>query len=276
VLMFAGTADRRAPLRDFWAWDGHQWTLLPNDSGPSARDAAILTYDTKRRRAVLYGGRSPNGTALHDTWEWDGNLWTQRDTIGPGPRVHAVGAYDPERSQVLVHGGVSPRDEFLSDTWMWDGQRWSEAEKSQPIVRVPSGMAFDPASRRVVMLAHPRDSAGSFTAAELLEWTGRSWSPLSATRITTEPIQPIASDRSGSMVTFIGPTGETWARTPGGAWQKRTSTGPGPRSAQSLAYDAARQRIVLFGGGIGQGRFGDTWEWDGARWDIRGPVGPTR
>ena len=185
VLMFAGTADRRAPLRDFWAWDGHQWTLLPNDSGPSARDAAILVYDTKRHRAVLYGGRSPNGTALHDTWEWDGIRWTQRDTIGPGARVHAVGGYDPERSQVLVYGGVSPRDEFLSDTWMWDGQRWSESEKSQPVVRVPSGMAFDPASRRVVMLAHPRDSAGSFTAAELLEWTGRSWSPLSATRITT-------------------------------------------------------------------------------------------
>jgi hypothetical protein len=37
-----------------------------------------------------------------------------------------------------------------------------------------------------------------------------------------------------------------------------------------MAYDAARQRVVLFGGGDGRGGvFGDTWEWDGLNWAQR-------
>ena len=32
-----------------------------------------------------------------------------------------------------------------------------------------------------------------------------------------------------------------------------------------MAYDAARQRVVLFGG-FGGGHLGDTWEWNGTNW----------
>jgi hypothetical protein len=40
-----------------------------------------------------------------------------------------------------------------------------------------------------------------------------------------------------------------------------------------MAYDEARERVVLFGGWDGQKFLGDVWEWDGA-WkqvDARGP-----
>lgn len=34
-----------------------------------------------------------------------------------------------------------------------------------------------------------------------------------------------------------------------------------------MAYDPTRERVVLYGGEDGGGaHFGDTWEWDGARW----------
>jgi hypothetical protein len=33
-----------------------------------------------------------------------------------------------------------------------------------------------------------------------------------------------------------------------------------------LVYDAARQRVVMFGGRSGTTTLGDTWEWDGASW----------
>lgn len=276
VLVFGGTADGRVPLRDLWAWDGRQWTRLGNDSGPSARDAAVLAYDSNRKRVVMYGGRSSTEAALHDTWEWDGTRWSLRDTIGIGGRVHAVGTYDAERKQTLVYGGVSPQGEFLSDSWTWDGQRWTQAEKSQGIIRAPSGMAFDPVGRRVRMLAHARDTSGEFRNADLLEWDGRSWTTVPTSRLVTEPIQPIAITSSGSLVVFMGPTGETWTRARRGVWEKDTSAGPGARSAHTLVYDSARRRVVLFGGGDQQGRFGDTWEWDGERWDFRGPIGPTR
>ena len=43
-------------------------------------------------------------------------------------------------------------------------------------------------------------------------------------------------------------------------------TGPSVRAAHVMAYDSARQRVVLFGGGVGPDRLGDTWEWDGKQW----------
>ena len=33
-----------------------------------------------------------------------------------------------------------------------------------------------------------------------------------------------------------------------------------------MAYDAARRRVVLFGGDDGTNRLGDTWELDGLNW----------
>ncbi|MBV8763010.1 MAG: DUF4215 domain-containing protein [Deltaproteobacteria bacterium] len=41
---------------------------------------------------------------------------------------------------------------------------------------------------------------------------------------------------------------------------------PAARSGEAVAYDAARQRAVLFGGKGASGNLGDTWEWDGASW----------
>ena len=56
--------------------------------------------------------------------------------------------------------------------------------------------------------------------------------------------------------------------------QTTTSTSPSPRAWHEVAYDTARQRTVLFGGGyvIRMGNttviafLGDTWEWDGVNW----------
>ena len=42
-----------------------------------------------------------------------------------------------------------------------------------------------------------------------------------------------------------------------------------------MAYDAARERIVLFGGQAAAGPFGDTWEWDGQGWTQVEDTGPS-
>jgi hypothetical protein len=42
------------------------------------------------------------------------------------------------------------------------------------------------------------------------------------------------------------------------------------RAAHAMAWDAARQKLILFGGG--SRALGDTWEWDGARWTLRTPT----
>ena len=53
-------------------------------------------------------------------------------------------------------------------------------------------------------------------------------------------------------------------------WVRRTPlNSPAPRSGAAMAYDWARGRTVLFGGGSAAGAFSDTWEWDGSNWNQR-------
>jgi hypothetical protein len=62
------------------------------------------------------------------------------------------------------------------------------------------------------------------------------------------------------------PLGDTW-EWDGSNWLSRSPlASPPPRSRHSLAYHAARRRVVLFGGTDFQRDFNDTWEWDGTTW----------
>jgi len=65
-----------------------------------------------------------------------------------------------------------------------------------------------------------------------------------------------------------GRLGDIW-EWDGTAWADRTPRSvliPAARAGATLIYDAARARVVLFGG-IGElGALSDTWEWDGIAW----------
>ena len=56
-----------------------------------------------------------------------------------------------------------------------------------------------------------------------------------------------------------------------GAWRAISDQGPRNRTLPGAAFDSRRGVLVVYGGiGIGSGsRYGDTWEWNGARWDER-------
>jgi hypothetical protein len=57
---------------------------------------------------------------------------------------------------------------------------------------------------------------------------------------------------------------DTWLFD-GRSWRKATThVAPGARFAATMAYDGKIQKLVLFGGTAGMGRFNDTWLWDGA------------
>jgi hypothetical protein len=64
---------------------------------------------------------------------------------------------------------------------------------------------------------------------------------------------------------------DTWVWN-GTTWTQRLpSTMPSPRSNHSMAYDAARGEIVLFGG-YDTGTLGDTWVWNGTDWTQKAPA----
>ncbi len=66
---------------------------------------------------------------------------------------------------------------------------------------------------------------------------------------------------------------DTWTWD-GTEWTQVADTGPTARSGHALAYDNARERVVLFGGRTGN-PLGDTWEWDGTEWTQVQDVGPS-
>jgi len=74
---------------------------------------------------------------------------------------------------------------------------------------------------------------------------------------------------------FAGkPLGDTWEYD-GKKWAPLTPSGPPPRNHTAMVYDSKRKTMVLFGGhdfGLREGVnvFGDTWEWDGDEWLLKG------
>jgi len=75
---------------DLWEWDGTNWTQRLPATSPPIRSHHMMTFDTARSVAVLFGGYHPVVAYLADTWEWNGTSWTQR-FIGGFPPHRSVG-----------------------------------------------------------------------------------------------------------------------------------------------------------------------------------------
>src|SRR5215204_1564953 len=58
-------------------------------------------------------------------------------------------------------------------------------------------------------------------------------------------------------------------------WTQKEDIGPSPRFSHGMAYEDARQRVVLFGGEDVGRVLGDTWEWDGSAWTQIADMGPS-
>src|SRR6266545_4424509 len=123
VVVFGGAGSRMNPFQDThdtWEWDGTVWTKVAT-SGPTARNAHGVAYDSARQRLVLFGGGVTFGGLFDDTWEWDGTAWTQRaPTVMPSLREAFGMAYDRVRGRVVLFGGIDLTGTVFGDTWAWD------------------------------------------------------------------------------------------------------------------------------------------------------------
>ena len=250
------------------------WLLTRAPSGPSARDAHAMAYDTMRGRVVLFGGANEyNFIDFADTWEWDGSAWIERTSLAnPSPRFGHAMAYDAARGRVVLFGGYDFRARrVLADTWEWDGTTWAEVTPAtSPLGRFGQAMAYDSTRGRVVMFGGAGDSGD---LGDTWEWDGTTWVP--RTPVTSPPPREygaLAYDGARGRAVLFGGFGgssylaDTW-EWDGDAWVERASAShPTGREWQVLAFDEDRRRTVLFGGYDGAARLGDTWEWDGNTW----------
>ena len=132
-------------------------------------------------------------------------------------------------------------------------------------------MVYDISRKRAILL----------TNRTTWEWDGQSW-------VELDDMGPAGSvalifDTSRSRTISFGSkdkqVDETWAWD-GQEWTQLADTGPGPR-ATTMAYDIARDRVVLFGGEslvtpgpTGPTIYADTWEWNGEEWTQEEDQGP--
>jgi len=297
VILFGGLSSN-GPVNDTWGWDGARWTKLADD-GPSPRAEAGVVYDPRLQSILIAGGFTMNRTAaangqpgwsgrvyVRDTWAWNGERWRQLAQEGGDARAYTSLALDPvsgdplriagesdsayngdmsrfarnewravsgamvlprhggaaaldtKRQRIVLFGGSAgsaQRSSALADLWEWDGTRWQEIKPPSPAARAGAYMVYDAARRHTLLFGgwtHAGATKNVVYPDDLWSWDGRSWRRLEPPPNTPRPIG---------------------------------------RDVPVLAYDEARQRVVMFGGrGDGTGQpstwLTDVWEWDGTRW----------
>jgi hypothetical protein len=144
--------------------------------------------------------------------------------------------------------------------------------------RESHAQAYDPVRQQVVLFGGRTSTA---TSNDTWVWSGGDW-----TRAFAPTAPPVRSGHRmvwdaarGEVVLFGGVIAglgtvynDTWVWN-GETWtQKTPATSPAPRSGFAMAYDAARQQVVLFGGAVGSQGTQETWLWDGNNWTLADPA----
>lgn len=262
------------PLAAQAAWTQH----FPTPS-PTARVMHSMVFDAEAGRILLFGGADgPGSVRWNDTWEYDGVSWFQKSVaVRPVPRGCHRMVYDSVRGRTVLFGGLTGWSTPLGDTWEWDGVTWQQrTSATAPTPRLGHAMAYDPVRQRTVLFGGGV-SGSPFYFADTWEWDGSAWQ-------SCQPaISPPGSDASAMAydvarqrsVLFVPVTvnstligAETW-EWDGSSWAQRTPAHmPSPRRFPAVAYDAVRQRVVLFGGHHDPSNsfLSDMWEWDGSDW----------
>ena len=253
---------------DTWEWNPvtGKWTQLAPATAPSARYDSALVWDSKRSRAVLFGGMqkadaNADGVPQRDIWELDPATagWTLRTTTGSMPSArwgHAM-AYDPGRGTTVVVGGKDLQTHLgLADVWDWNpttgawAQRLTGRESNLPEGRMYASLVTDSGQNHLDLVA----GLTFYGAYD-----------------TFNPPDP---------GTQVAPSAEIWELEPAAATFTNRSApqnSPGNRWGHAMAFCPATGKTYVFGGANDKNPFlDDLWEWDGNSWsqvqsDVRPP-----
>lgn len=270
-----------------------QWTAFaPNGPITDLHDHTAV-YDAADNSILVFGGFISTSGINNFTWRLSlgaSPAWTKLTLTGtlPAERELHAAAYDPVADRMLIHGGQQKigsggATEETQETWtlrLGDSPPWLEADPSgaQPQRGYRAAMSADPAAQRMIVTGgNLRDKVYS-NQAHAKSTTGEQlWHPLGATgtppsgRAGHTTIVDAAHHR---LVLFGGETAggtnvtevysnEVWVSPLGSspAWTQLFPAGgpPSPRSDHTAIYDAAHQRMVVFGGTNGAGGMLDAW-----------------
>jgi len=250
------------------AQDGFWTQLTPTGSLPTACGYPSAVYDSARDRILVFGG-VVWATSFNDVWALSlggSPQWTQLAPSGPLPntRHNHAAIYDPVRDRMIIFGGGRYHEGPWNDVWalsLGGSPHWTQLVPTgvPPDARAGFNAIYDPLRDRMLIFGGG-GAAGAYNDVWALslgptpEWTeltpsGTPPSPRGAP-VIYDPVR----DR---MVLFGGggPTGsynDVWALSLGGSpqWTQLTPSGtpPVPRGGFTTIYDAAGDRMIVFGG----------------------------
>jgi len=248
-------------LNDTWQWDGSAWAQV-SDIGPAVQTFA-LTYIPVRDQLVLLAATPSTTGQLHpcQTWIWDGQEWTQVAELGPvNP---SMCTYDQNRDRIVV---LTSDYQTTAQTWEWDGGSWTQVEDSGPPPRMFGALAHD-ASREQCVLFGGYDLTGN-SVGDTWAWDGNAWHQLATFGPAPRNDFGMVYDSARKCMVLFGGIqnsqqeatalpNQTW-EWDGKRWTERQDIGPSSRLDPGMAFDSARNRVVLFGGSNGST---ETWEY---------------
>lgn len=217
-----------------------EWVATANPTATGASPhrleaTGVVESTLAQARGSVVGstaGRGLDGTAQVARTEVAWRSLQPQSVLAP-QRGGFLTGYDPVRGRLVRVGGSDAfGDVIFDDVWEWDGLEWRQIRPDRhPPQRDRAVMAYDAARGRLVLFG------------------GRSYDQATNTTVVRNDLW----EWDGAEWTELTPAGDL----------------PVARYDASMAYDAGRARLVLFGGDRGTGSnpsLGDTWAFDGRAW----------
>lgn len=261
-----------------WAYDGAGWQVLATSYASHAAPAGRLLTSPFDGRALWLAVDESHLFEQLLPGTWLPVAASERTDARYGAGV----AVDARRDLLMVFGGGTLALGTETDThWIRAGDAWFLHEQlPRPPARLFPGFAHDPAADRFVLFGGAassgvRGDTWTFAAGSWQFWQQAAAGPSARERMSMlyDPLRRrivMFGGRSGSGPSAV-PLGDLWAFEASGWVPLPMTGGPTPRFGATVAYDAANDRIVLFGGDTGSGRVDETWFLRDTKWTRLAP-----
>ncbi|MFN8587176.1 MAG: kelch repeat-containing protein [Candidatus Eisenbacteria bacterium] len=281
-----------------------EWSALtPLTQPPAGRTGMSVIYDSDGRRLVVFGGydrssHAAGGTCFNDTWTLalDGTpRWTLLAPTGTLPlarRGHSA-VYDSPNKRMVIFGGVTAAGTYRNDVMaltLGATPAWSTLTGfgTPPSARAEHVAIFDPYHDRMVVHGGRNASTTFSDMREFSLFGAASWNVISpgGSVPAARSGHSVLLDASRGRMVIMGGLGaaaydDLWAfdllNTREWANVTPSGTSPGARVFHSTVYDAANDRMLLFGGeknGVMQSELWSLPLAAGGTWTLLAPEDP--
>ncbi len=278
MMLFGGASD------ELWSFYDNDWHQEPNPvTRPLPRANPVFVYDADAGNAVLFGGMKSNPSNqvyYEDTWIFTGDGWLFVDTPGGNPLGRSGAFYSMNRTtdNLVVFGGNNTFSGPMNDTWTFRDSLWTPlSPANSPPVMYHGAMEYDPVNDGLILYGGNTELG---LTGDMYFWNGSNWLPITP---ETSPgprwLHAMAYDPDRNGIWMFGGADDLgyleglwfWDGIDWNLIEDPPGSAPMGRIGHSLAYSAFVQRLILFGGYIGQDPgfyFNDSWTFDGSEWQL--------